>query len=306
MRVSDRNLCLGIVLVALVVFDFVLRDPSSGFRESEPVLTDFDSESATSIRIEHGETTLDLTLAGGRWVVAQCQDFPAYPARIDDLLQRLERLRTSAIVSSEDGSSQLFGFDDPTRVVVRDAALKVTAELELGSPSDDASGAYVRVAGASDIYRAVGLDSIDTRPMLWVDAHVLDLEIPAVKIVRAELAGGEWFELIKTDSGRWAAVGASRDLPAARVDPLLLVADTLYFEEVSDATPEEVGLTAPSVRLRFTLLDGRVMRLDLGGMIGATRAATRPDWSSPWVVRIPASSAARLEAVVREVLDALN
>ena len=320
MRPNRRNLALLAALAVLVVVDLALREPDRRPVRGEPIFSGFRPDLAASITIERDGEALSLDLVDSKWVVVERRNFPAFAATVTNLLARLSLLSTSDLVASERSSHELFGLgDEAAHLTIRDSNGASLVDAYVGRPRDEAVGAYVRIAGEEAVFRAASLSAIGARPAAWLNTRLLEIDLPAVRAIGGELADGRSFRLVKRDDGLWGAAGG-KTLRPALVDPLLLSANTLYFEDIASVSLEDAGLVTPWASLRFGLEQGGERRIALGAPIASAaaaasgeggsarsaRAATRPEWPTPWVAVLPEQSAARLEAALAQIANALR
>ena len=299
MSLDRRNLVLGAVLALLAATHLLLAPGGTGRRAVSPLLPSFAAERAAWIRIERAGEALELVRRGEVWRVDQRHGFPALLWVVDGLLGTLAGLSTADLVGAEGDSHALYGLDEgAVRVRVRDHAGADLADFYQGRPEGLASGSYVRLADADQVYRASSFPPLEVAPKAWVDTRLLDVDFAAVTSIRASLAGAsEELALTRTEDGRWRRSPDGRMLRGADVDPLLIAGGNLYFADVRGVLPLE-----PETRIAFTAEDGVLVEILLGPELDAEfRAASRADWDPAWVVELPAASAERLERLVRDL-----
>jgi len=298
LKLSRRNLVLLGLVAVLVVLDLVLRVGSSGPRPGEPLFPGFDPASAAVLRIEQAGDSVVLTRDERGWAVAERDGFPAHAPTVEELLERLAALSSTDLVASERGSHELFGLArGAARLVVGDASDATLIDLWSGRPADEATGSYLRVEGSDAAYRAAAIPVLVAEPVRWLDTRVAEIDPPTVRVVDVTWAGGESQRLVRGEDGRWTVTGGSgpaRKLTPQEVDPLLLVAGTVYLDDVSELTLAEAGLEPPALELSFELARGTRRRIQLGGEIESRFALTSPDWSRPWVALIGSKTARTL------------
>jgi len=306
MRFSPRNWVLAATLVVLVVLDLAWPDGRTA-RRQEPAFPGFDSARATTVRLESGERACELRLVRDRWRVRERDGFAAHQEAVRELLSRLAALSVSDVVATEPASHVLFGIDgSESRLVVGDENGAVLLDARLGRPRDESSGSYVVPAGGTAVHRAASIPLPEPDATRWLDLDLVDLDIPAVRMIRVERHGRPALELVLQEDGRWNVPGTSKFLTQRVVQDLLLVADTTYFEDVATRPSAEVGFDPPAVRLRFELAGGGSRGVELGDELGPHRALRRTDWEEPWVALVRARSAANLEGALARIERALE
>ena len=202
-------------------------------------------------------------------------------------------------MASERSSHELFGLaSGAAHLVVSDASGDTLIDLWSGRPKDEASGSYLRLADSEAVYRAASIPVLVADPVRWLDTHVAEIDPPTVRVDDVTFSEGDALRLVRGEDGRWTAAGGAtpgRKLTPPDLDPLLLVAGTLYLEDVLELSPAEAGLEPPVLELSFELAGGNRRRIALGGEVGPGRALSSPDWREPWVARIGAKTARTLE-----------
>jgi hypothetical protein len=306
MRLARRNLLLAALLAVLVVLDLLHREPERVAASGEPALA-LRPDDVARIEISRGGEEVALVRSGAGWTVRERDGFAAHGPTVTTLLERLAALSRADLVSSSPDALPLFGLGPgAARLVLADAEGEVLADLSMGRPRDEAGGCYVRVAGSDEAFRSAALAVPEPRPERWLDTRLLDLPIPSVQVIHAELPDGRSFRIQRGEDGRWNALESPRSVTPAAVDPLLLVAANLYFSDLSDVARADAGLETPRATLRFDLEGGELLRLALGDAVPGGRAARRAEWSADWVVVLSERSATSLERAAAQVADALG
>ena len=305
---TSRNAILLGLVALLVVLELATSRSSRAPAAATSVLTEFSPARAASVRIEGGEEAVQLRRSETGWVVTERHDYPAHGAVVETLLGRLASLRSDDLVGTDPGSHALFGLaadDDVVRVTVRDADAAPLAQLRIGR-SPEGTGSYVQRIGRDEVYRAAALDALEASPRSWLDTHLVAFDLIAVRAIHIGGSGtGASRSFTREPDGRWRLQGTDTLLPPAVVDPLLVTAANLYFQDVQGVAPEEAGLDAPRWTLRFDAGEALPISVHVGEADGSeTRAVTVPGWNTPWVVRLPEASAAQLEAAIGHILQA--
>ncbi len=314
MKLNRRNMVLLATLVVVAAVDLGARSSVQRPSAGEPVFARYERGRAATIRVERGGETLTLGLEGKRWVVRDRANFAALASAVDELLSRLALVTTGDAVAAESSSHALYGLgDDAAHLVVLDDSAAVVVDAWIGRPRDEAVGSYLRIANAPTVYRAAGISPVSASASSWLDTRMLDVDLLSVRALQGELADGRSFRIVKREDGLWID-GTGRSVRPAVVNPLLLRANTMYFEDIVSVTREAAGLETPWASLRFELDEGGDRTLSVGGPVGTvdaasgrgTRAAARGEWSQPWVAAIPASAATQFEEALARIAGALR
>lgn len=306
MKITRRNLLLLAVVLVLVGADLALRPAERPGAPAGRLLPGLDVARVARVSLRGAEGEVDLERDEDGWVVVQRQRFSAHALVVDELERRLAGLSRTDRVSNETGSQDAYGLGDGAiRLELDDDGGEPLAVVWIGKPAGLAQGAYVRIDDEEEVYRAPTLPVVETDPAFWIDKRLVDLDSSAVRSLRIEEpARGIDLRLTRLEDGRWRAGGRSTLLTAAEVDPLLLVASNLYFEDLSDAIAGAPALDpgAPAIRLQFDLDGGEARGIALGepGAKGEV-AATNVFWRTPWSVVLPSRTASRLEAAIQRI-----
>ncbi len=311
MRIERRNLTLLAVVVSLAGARCALERRGADAPRARLLLEPLDPARVSRLRIECGASELgasvELERRGAAWDVVSRAGFPADGRVVERFLQRLRGISSADRVAEHASSRQRFGVGEgAARIVLLASDGELLADLRAGRSADLGPGAFLRLVGSDEIFRAPGLDVPDCDPSHWIEGRLLDFSPADVRAIRG-VQGDASFHLVKAEDGRWQAAGAERALSAGRVDPLLVVATNLFLEDVRELAPGEAGLVPPALVLAFELAGGSELVLHLGGTLpGGGRAAARPEWVSPWVGELPAPSAGKLEGALALVLSDLE
>ncbi len=308
MRIERRNVVLLVVVLLLVAVRSALEPRGADANREKALLGFFDPALVSRVRIECTASSVELERRGAAWVVLSRSGFPADGRVVEELLLRLRGISSADRVSEDASSLERFGVaEGAARIVLLSSEGELLADLRAGRSAELGRGSFLRLAGSDEVFRAAALDVPDCDPSHWIEGRLLDFSPADVRALRGVLEGARSLHLVKSEDGRWQAVGEERALTAARVEPLLVVASNLFVEDVRELEPEQAGLVPPALVLELELVGGTDLVLHLGRPLAdGGRAATRPDWASPWVVELPAPSAGKLEGALALVLSDLQ
>lgn len=320
MMPSVRNLMLIGLVLLLLALEWLLAEPGSAGAPASALLPELERDRVARIRIEGAGERVELarrgTASDGTWVVRERFDFPAYGPAVEGLLLRLANLRDDDLVGRDAGSHTLFGLgEDDSRLSLLDAEGAPLAELRVSSAAVDTAetgvpGVHLRLADGDEVYRCAALGSVQAAPVHWLDTRLATLDVGAVDSLQldgmgvAPTATGEasTLYLLREPDGRWGVAGSERRLPPVDLQPLLLTLANLYFEDVESTQPANAGLDPARWRVSLGRGDEEPLVIHLGGRGEGLDRARLAAWGTPWVVRLPASSAERLAAAIEQVL----
>lgn len=214
---TTKNLVLT-GAVALVLVGAAVMTGRNGSRSQAPrlngekILPAFDSERVA--RIEVGDK-LTLAADDSGWKLESMQGYPADRAKIAEHVLRLKELTVGQVARA-----RKLGVE--TRVVLRDAAGEVVAEVRLGDKHkarggyyDD--GRYVAYKGETVLVKDA-LDAFDGDMRAWCETKIVDTPYVSFKELAAPDLGEETLGLatgvvakvtIAGDTNRVATVGAT-------------------------------------------------------------------------------------------------
>ncbi len=203
------------------------------------------------------------------WRIQQPVVAPADAKAVEDLLEKLHRLRIEDFVAEDVSDFAVYGLQGETLQVSLGGADGVSRMLELGDEIAEHPGqVYARRADDTSVFalNTNALELLDIRPDDLRDACVLPL--PAKDVSYISIArGAERLELVREETGQWriaTPVSWKADNPS--VFKLLRLWDTAVITEF-DST------NAPAVAAEWTLRFGsaelgRTNRIDILPTLG--------------------------------------
>jgi hypothetical protein len=222
-------------------------------------LLDFDKAQVSQFTIEDADNTVTLKKVADSWQTAD--GFPASPARVSSLLDKLAELQHGLPVGVSEDALRRFKVADADfeRRIQLKQGDNVVADLYLGSGAG-ARQSHVRRAADEVVYTtAIGSYDAPAEPGEWQDKAILQLDEKKVQAVAlAELK----LEKISKDKDT-APVWQAAELPAgqllnqAAVNEGLQPLWNLRFAEVlGKEAGADYGLEAPALTLKLTHEDG--------------------------------------------------
>ncbi|HET7087489.1 MAG TPA: DUF4340 domain-containing protein [Anaerolineae bacterium] len=279
-RILFGLLAAQIVLAVLVFLPRFV--PTSA--ESAPLFGSLTPADVTAIRIlDETGNRVDLVKRGDVWTVAETDDFPADPSRIDSFLTKVAGLKTNLLVTRTSASHKRLKVadDDFARRVDLTQADGSTATLFIGSASG--GGTHVRAGGQDEAYLTPDLSSFDANTNVngWIDTTYLSVPQDKVTSLKLENANGT-LEFEKDASGNWTL----KDLAAGEVfNPnnlttlLTRLSSLAMIRPLGKADKPEYGLDKPAAVVTVTADD------DSGGTkTTVLRVGAKDDESDSYVV----------------------
>ncbi len=253
---------------------------------------------------------VSLRREGETWVVAEHHDYPAAMEKVRALvhglaeLQRLEEKTANPELYARLGVQGPAVHGSPSvQVVLRDGGGKVLADLVVGDSRAAPGEAtrqelYVRRAGESPSWLALGTLAPERQPAQWLDRRILALDPEQLQEITLQPGRETAVHLSRAQGDGWQVVGMpehGRLKSPQRLDTLAGLFGRMTFEEVaprSEAEGEE----------RPTALTARLLRAD---GLAVEIAATEGEGGN-YLARFSASAAADASAEVKVEAEALD
>jgi hypothetical protein len=311
MRVREITILVGVLLLLagiyiLAVKPFGRRAAESMLRENLlfPELT---ADLADTITIKTPSGTLTFTRTDNDWIIGNGRNFHADAARVRESLEAVAGLTKSELVSIVPDKHAVFEVDDRTgsSVVVRGGGTTL-ANLVVGKRGPDFVTAYVRAAGADEVYLSQpGLSSSLLRSVDdWRDRKVMTFAMNQVTTLTIETdegglvidAGGETGWLVREPE----------EAPAntKRVEVLLVALGDLsalgFEDELSPAACglDPTGGARPAATVTAELRAAPPQTIWIGGGDDVHRFVRRADRET--IYRVSAST---VEHILRDPAD---
>jgi hypothetical protein len=268
-----KTLAAAGVLAALGTYIYFVESQRSDTEEKkkEKVFA-FIKAKARELSLEpRTGTSLRLVKQGAQWKLAAPLEAAADQGEIDSLLQTLEGLELSEVVSEKPASLADFGLETPkVKVAITSEGAKEPLVLLIGDKAPDGSGLYAKLPQRPRVFTiASWLDStFDKKPFDFRDRDLLHVKRDDVRtlevtgpeggytLVRGE--GGEWAftKPLATRAGRWS------------VDSLLGTLEGLRMEQIAAEDAKDLkpfGLAPkPARSVLLSLADGSQRKLEIG------------------------------------------
>ncbi len=233
---------------------------------------------------------------GGAWVVASAEGYPADPAKVSELLERITSIELRDPIATQASShSQLgVGTDAYTRKVTLASGGKTTTFF-LGA--GQGSTVNVRRDGTNDVYRVAGFTawSVGDAPARYFDASYVKVDPATVATLTVRNASGAL--TLRHEGDAWV----SAEDPTRPIDPRAAQAlarkllDVRMSRPASRTVAPEHGLDA-GVRVEWTTTGEPAAG---AYTIGAERDGTRfvKADGRDWVVGVAAAGLAQAQTV---------
>ncbi len=251
---------------------------------------------------------VSLRREGETWVVAEHHDYPAAMEKVRALvhglaeLQRLEEKTANPELYARLGVQGPAVHGSPSvQVVLRDGGGKVLADLVVGDSRAAPGEAtrqeiYVRRAGESPSWLALGTLAPERQPAQWLDRQILALDPAQLREITLQPGGEAAVHLSRAQGDGWQVVGMpehGRLKSPQRLDTLAGLFGRIAFDGV---VPRSGGEERPPA------LGARLLRAD---GLAVEIAATEGEGGN-YLARFSASAAADASAEVKAEAEALD
>jgi hypothetical protein len=251
------------------------RDPSAGRPHA---LIDMPRDSITSVAIGVATapgaepTWVELERDGEKWTLASEAGYPANPAAVGQLLDRLTALQVRQPIATRPASHNALKVgDDEYGRRVRIGTAEGERELIIGAARSNSIN--VRFADASDVYVADGLSAFslrETPDAYWIADYV---KVPASEISQVRVsnrAGG--FDAVRGESG-WTLGDVEEDqvTDSDGLEEWLGEVATLRLQRPVSTNPGDLPGGAELARISWTIVSesesvaGGYALYDVGG-----------------------------------------
>ena len=273
---TKQLLILGAVFVILAIIVLLFENP---FEQSEyekkvetavALFPNLDKEQVTKIEIiATGETTTLSKQAGGDWVVASMDNYPADSEGVTELLTKVTEFKNTQRVSNNPEKQSEFEVDSTgVEAKLMDTNDNVLAHLFVGKTTPGFLSSYVRPADSNDVYVAQGyLQSVFNKgTRTWKDRTLFSLNkgiVTQLNIVSPE----ETVELRLDAEGAWEMIKpVAAAVKTTEVDALLTTFSELDTDDFAEAKEPlaEYGLDTPQSTISAVLNDGTTATLHIG------------------------------------------
>ena len=153
MKAKKEYLILIVIIIALGLY-LVFRSPDRTQYEL-PQLPNVETAEITKIEVSKGDKSVVLKKEGDDWTI-QPEGYPADGDKVKRMLEAVEQLAVTALVS-ESKSYSLYDLDDDKKITVKAwSGDKLQREFDLGKAASSFRHTFVRLAGDDRVYHGLG------------------------------------------------------------------------------------------------------------------------------------------------------
>ena len=151
MKIKKEYAILIIVIVALSMY-LILHNPNRSLYRL-PSVPNVAGEDITKIEIVKPDTSVLLNKKSGSWQIAP-KGYPADPDKVKNMLDIIEKLTVTALVS-ESKNYILYDLNDDKKITIKAwAGDMLTREFDLGKKAPSYRHTFVKLAGDDRVYHA--------------------------------------------------------------------------------------------------------------------------------------------------------
>lgn len=255
MRLSRTNIALVVILLAqiiLVAFLYLSDDDAEGtsLARGGSLVQNFDPEAYTSLILEDDSgQQIELGLVDGAWVLPSADNYPAQSARIQELLNTIERIQANRLVTRTASSHRRLQVAEDAfyRKLILRKADGSTTTLYVGS-SGGGRTRHVRLEGEDAVYLTDEIAAGQLDPIIssWVNTVYFTIAADSLRQITIENANG--ITTLNREEGVWRVEGLApnRVTDTVAVNPITNNLSNFRLTEPlgTEALPE-YGLDAP-------------------------------------------------------------
>ena len=208
-----RNQILAAILAIQVVLAVVLFWPRSTVSEvaNAPLLADVKAADVAGLVItDRDGNTVELARSGDAWVLPRRDDYPALTDRVNELLGKIEKIRTNRLIAQTEGSHKTLQVadNDYVRKIELRVGDSVTRTLYIGV-AGGGSAVHVRADEQAEVYLTSEVLSwdVNAQESSWVDTLFFTVPQTATVGITLQNPNGV-FEFERPDAeGQWTMKG---------------------------------------------------------------------------------------------------
>ncbi len=286
----DKKTILSIAafVVLLLIVLLVRTDPyDSKIEEPKNLLPTIEKDKIEKIEIVRETESVTLEKRNNGWVMTSLSDAKANESFVKTLLERMEKLEISHLISDNPDKHGSFEVDETGARLKLFAGGSELLSLIVGKNTADYSGSFVRLPDDNHVYATKGVirSSIVRKPADWRDKTILSLnQDNIIKLTIDKLGKGENLVFAKETPAtpptegqenaeaappaqpKWVVEGKPEmDIDINRLRPLLSGVSKLNWAEIVDepGDPTEYHLDKPKARVSVLMADGSEFKLTL-------------------------------------------
>lgn len=279
------------VLAAAYVLGLVFSPASVRKRELEtPLVEHLRAEEVAEIRLSTPDGSITLERRGDEWYVpVENNEYPASQGRIDALLDFVQSMKRSRLVTANPEAWEDFGVDATAsqKILLLDQAGNGLLELLVGRVDEGRGGTYVRLEGSNEVVLVNRMFDyyLNTAGRFWSYLRVFPAALEGGQINRISVKSPAGFPgqdspaltytlLLGDERQReWEVLGAGAagELDNGKVDRLANALADLEGTDFAAVEPAEAGLASPAAEILVSTSDGQDFRLLIGDPAGEER-----------------------------------
>ncbi len=250
---SNKKLTILAVVAALMVVLAVVtsqlntRKPSVSYKNVN-LIQGFDTGRIATVILKSKDEETKITLAGGRFVVTNKDNYPALINEINGLVAEILDIKTVDLITDDPKNHTDLGVsEDNARYIVKfldkDAKpIKGFSGIIISESDPEKQGVYVRLAGESKVYLIDGSPWPKMSSLDYIDKRLTSAEADRIKSVKVTYPGGG-YTLAKEDDSEdillEGGVPESKKFKGGDYKQVFTALTDLQFTDVQKASKAE-------------------------------------------------------------------
>jgi hypothetical protein len=188
MKIKKEYIILAIIIIALSVYLGMRRGDRTLYEL--PDIPQVSQKEITRLQISKGKTIIDLNRKDSSWYIAP-KEYPADADKIKDMLENIEKLTLTALVS-ESGNYNLYDLSDETKINVKAWQTEsLKRDIDVGKTAPSFRHTFVKTAGDDRVFHARGnfrntfditLDDLRDKSVLtYTPSEIQQIQVTAEK-----------------------------------------------------------------------------------------------------------------------------
>lgn len=269
-----KTIILIIILCLLIGIAYLLNRPAKKTPQEIVLFPGFDSEKATTIRVNGETNKLTLSKEGDQWIVIEEDNLPADKEQIKQALQIISELKRDNIVSKNPSKQEIFQVD-PNKgfeVEIKGEEDKTLAHFYIGKNGPDFMSTYFRKADSDEVilYKGFHLRSRFDKPGdTWLDKFIIIVQEQDVDRIEFNRADGPFSLVHDHEEEKWRLnLPEESDIKENMEKDITQTLFNLRATKVQRLKPdqalEEFGLDDPFLSINIIMADETSKTLDIG------------------------------------------
>ncbi|MEM7534947.1 MAG: DUF4340 domain-containing protein [Chloroflexota bacterium] len=250
LKITPINVALVVLMLIQLGAIALLYWPSAEATESSPLLGELSAEDINELVVTNdSENSLRLVQTGSGWVLADRDNFPANPTKVEEIVDKLVAMETNRLVTQTDASHNRLQVAADSFAGKIDITIDGEKQTVYVGSAPSTGATHVRLDGESATYLTDGIAAWELNPQIssWIDTLYFETDRNTVTEFRLTNANGDFtFARENADSG-WTQQGLLMgSLDDTEVNTLLgRVVNIRMREPLGKSAQPDYGMDAP-------------------------------------------------------------